>query len=183
MSEVSPFIVFDLETQKIFEDIGNRENLRALGLAVAVIYDSRSEIYKTYTEEQAAGLINDLESAPLIVGFNLVRFDYEVLSAYTDRPLTGIPTLDIHEEVYRHTGIRLSLEDLTSATLGLEKSASGLLAVRWFKDGRLDLVMEYCRRDVEITKALYEYGRDHGQVFYWDRARGSRRTIPVFWSR
>lgn len=177
------YLVFDLETQKLFDEVGGRENFRDLRLAVAVTYDSATDQYQSFTEEQVPNLIETLRRAPLVVGFNLLGFDYPVLAAYADQPLDGIPTLDMHREVERQLGFRLGLDALASATLGLEKSASGLLAVRWFKAGRLDLVTEYCRRDVEITKALYEYGRDHGQVFFWDKARSLRKPIPVSWTR
>lgn len=180
---MSQYLVFDLETQKLFEEVAGRENFQDLRLAVAVLYDSATDQYQSYTEDKVQELIAALRRAPLVVGFNLLGFDYQVLAAYTEQPFSDIPTLDMHREVERQLGFRLGLDALASATLGLEKSASGLLAVRWFKAGRLDLVIEYCRRDVEITKALYEYGRDHGQVFFWDKARGVRKPIPVSWPR
>jgi DEAD/DEAH box helicase domain-containing protein len=77
-------------------------------------------------------------------------------------------------------GFRLSLQTLAEGTLGVGKSADGLQAVRWFRQGELEKVIEYCRRDVEITRELYEFGREHGHVLYWDRT-GQMRKVHVHW--
>jgi len=181
VNELRKIIFFDLETQKTFQEVGGRHNLSRLGLAVAVTYDSSSGEYRSYTEDEAHELVNELAGADLVVGFNLKAFDYEVLQPYTDYPLHTIPTVDMLQDVYQELGFRLSLNSLAEATLGIRKSADGLQAVRWFRQGELDKVMEYCRRDVEVTRRLYEYGRERGYILYWDR-RGRMQRIFVNWS-
>jgi DEAD/DEAH box helicase domain-containing protein len=52
--------------------------------------------------------------------------------------------------------------------------------LRWWKEGKLLELAEYCCYDVKITKALHEYGRAHGEVFYLDRF-GQKRTVKVKW--
>jgi DEAD/DEAH box helicase domain-containing protein len=34
-------------------------------------------------------------------------------------------------------------------------------AIRWFKDGKLTEIAEYCCYDVKITKLVHEYGHWH----------------------
>jgi DEAD/DEAH box helicase domain-containing protein len=173
-------VCFDLETQKMFDEVGGRHNLDRLGLAVAVIYESVRGEYLAYTEDQARQLVEALSEADLVVGFNLVGFDYPVLQPYTDYPLQTLPTVDMLQHIHRVLGFRLPLNTLADATLGIGKSADGLQSVRWFREGELEKVIEYCQRDVEITWRLYEYGHQHGNVLYWDR-RGQMQKVLVNW--
>ena len=173
-------IFFDLETQRTFDEVGGRQNLSKLGLAVAVTCDSSRGEYQAYTEDQARELVKELAAAGLVVGFNLLSFDYEVLQPYTDYPLQTLPTVDMLRDIHQALGFRLPLQALAEATLGVGKSADGLQSVRWFRSGELDKVIEYCRRDVEITMKLYEYGRQRGHVLYWDR-QGRMRKVFVSW--
>ncbi|HEY75662.1 MAG TPA: helicase [Thermoflexia bacterium] len=176
----APLLVFDLETQRIASEVGGWSNIRALGLSVGVTYDPESDLYQVYTEPEVDRLIADLRAARLIVGYNLYRFDYEVLRAYTDDPLDDLPTVDMLRDLYQVLGWRPKLDDVVAATLGERKSADGLAAVRWFREGKLDQVIEYCKRDVEVTWRLYEFGRRNRYVAVHDRNWRLRR-IPVRW--
>ena len=69
---------------------------------------------------------------------------------------------------------------LAEANLGLGKSADGLTSLRWWRQGRQDLVESYCRRDVEITHRLWERGREQGYLLYKDR-EGRALRLPVGW--
>ncbi|MFQ5945024.1 MAG: ribonuclease H-like domain-containing protein [Anaerolineae bacterium] len=176
-------LTLDLETQRGLDEIQGREDLHRLGLAVAVIHDAATDEITDYQEHQADLLLKTLWQADLVVGYNLKGFDYPVLEGYSDRPLSSLPTLDLMEEIAARTGFRVGLDNVASATLGAEKSADGLQAIRWFRDGQLDRVIEYCRRDVEITRAVYDHGWENGHVLYWDRRRGARVPVPVAWRR
>ena len=180
MQQARRIIFFDLETQRTFDEVGGRHNLDRLGLAVAVTYDSCTDEYHAYTEDQAPELVDELAGADLVVGFNVLGFDYPVLRPYTGYPLETLPTVDMLRDVHLVLGFRLSLQALAEGTLGVGKSADGLQAVRWFRQGELEKVIEYCRRDVEITRALYEFGHEHGHVLYWDRT-GQMRKVHVHW--
>jgi len=116
----------------------------------------------------------------LVVGYNVLRFDYEVLRAYTDDPLSDLPTVDMLQDLYRTLGWRPKLDDVAAATLQERKSADGLQAVRWFRQGELNKVMAYCRRDVEVTYRVYEFGQRYGYVQYHDR-RWRAHRVPVKW--
>jgi DEAD/DEAH box helicase domain-containing protein len=173
-------LVFDLETQNTFDDVGGRAHIRRLRMSVGVTYDPDWNLYRAYTEEQASDLIAALRAADQVVGYNLYGFDYEVLQAYTRERLTFPPTVDMLLHLERALGWRPKLDDVVAATLGERKSGDGLDAVRWFRQGRLDLVTEYCKRDVEVTWKLYDFGRRHGYVHVLDR-RYSLRRVPVAW--
>jgi DEAD/DEAH box helicase domain-containing protein len=181
MNQERRIVFLDVETQRTFQEVGGRHCLSSLGLATAVTYDSVSGEYRSYAEDEVEELVEVLAGADLVVGFNVKSFDYEVLRPYTDYPLHTIPTADMLQDIYRELGFRLSLDSVAQATLGIGKSADGLQAVRWFREGELDKVIEYCQRDVEVTRRLYEYGCEKGYILYWDR-RGLMQKIFVNWS-
>jgi DEAD/DEAH box helicase domain-containing protein len=162
-------LVFDLETQRTFDDVGGRQNVRKLGLAAAVTHSSADGQFRHYTEETVAELIAALCAADLVVGFNVLNFDYEVLRAYTDKVLGTLPTVDMLDQIYKRLGFRVSLENVASATLGASKSGDGLQAVRWYREGRIQEILDYCQRDVDLTRRLYEFGKKNKYVNYRDR--------------
>lgn len=173
-------IVFDLETQHTADEVGGWRHIRDMGLAVAVTYNAAEDVYRDYTEQEVDGLIATLRGADLVVGYNVLRFDYEVLRSYTTERLDRIPTCDMLDDLYRTLGWRVSLDAVAAATLGETKSADGIQAVRWFRQGQLDKVIEYCRRDVEVTWKVYQFGRRNGYVKYRDR-RWRVHRVPVRW--
>jgi DEAD/DEAH box helicase domain-containing protein len=84
------------------------------------------------------------------------------------------------DHIHKRLGFRVSLDNLASATLGAKKSADGLQAVRWYKQGRIEEILDYCEQDVEVTMQLYEYGRKNKHVRFRDRSYRSR-TVAVSW--
>jgi DEAD/DEAH box helicase domain-containing protein len=169
-------LFFDVETRRSAAEVGGWSNISKMGLALAVVYDREKDEYRTYFEEDIDRLLVDLLTADLVVGFNIDRFDIEVLRGYTDKDLSRIKTLDMLLHIRNKLGFRLSLGHLAEATLGESKSADGMQSLQWFKEGRLDLIEKYCAKDVEITKRLYEFGREKGYVLYRDM---ERRLVKV----
>ena len=176
-------IYFDLETQKSASEVGGWSNIHLMKLAVAVTYSRKEDEYYVYLEKDVEKLIEQLKTADLIIGFNIKKFDFTVIAPYTSMSLQEfqrLPALDMLNDIYRKLGFRVSLDALASATLGETKSADGLQAVRWYKEGKIDLVIEYCKRDVEVTRKLHEYGCKYGHVSFVNR-RGSKQRIYVNW--
>ncbi len=173
-------IFFDLETQHSFQEVGGRENIKLLRVSVAVTFSTATNAFKAYTENDVPALIADLKAADRVIGFNVLQFDYPVLKYYTPERLSDLPTLDLLEDVYNKLGFRVGLDALVNATLGVNKSADGLAAIRWFREGQIDQLIAYCRDDVIITKRLFESGRDTGCVYFIDRD-GQKKKISVAW--
>jgi len=173
-------VYFDLETQKSAEEVGGWGNIAKMGMSVGVTCSSATGEYKIYGEKQVNDLIADLQRADLVVGFNNLRFDYEVLHGYTTLDLTQLPTLDMLVVLNETLGHRLSLDSIATATFGVEKTAEGLQAIQWFKEGKLAEIAEYCCYDVKITKLVHEYGVHHRQLHYTNRF-GKKLTVPVKW--
>jgi len=149
-----------------------------MGVAVAVTADLQTGEARVYTEGQMDDLVAELFSASCIIGFNLRRFDFQVLRGYRDADFSGLPTLDILEEVHASLGFRLSLNHLGQETLGAPKLADGLQSLAWWKAGEVGKVIEYCKADVEVTRRLFDFGKTHGFLLYRDY-QGRAVRLPV----
>jgi len=178
---VKNIVYFDLETQKSAEEVGGWDRIRDMRMSVGVTFSTARGTYQIYAEPQINTLIEELRRADLVVGFNVLRFDYEVLLGHN--PFfdpTQVPTLDMLVELQRTLPHRLSLDSIATATLGVEKTSEGMQAIRWFREGKLLEIAEYCCYDVKITKLVHEYGQSHRQLVFKDRF-GKRKVIPVAW--
>src|SRR3989338_1332007 len=174
-------LVLDLETQREFSEVEGRKP-ELLKVSVAGVYSYQENRYDAYLEaDLAATLAPRLQQAEVIIGFNIRRFDMPVIQPYLPFSVTTLPVLDIMEEVVKNLGHRVSLDSLAQATLGRGKSGSGLDALRWFKEGRFDLITKYCLDDVKLTKEVYDYGKEHGRLFVTSRFSDEKMTVPVFW--
>ena len=173
-------LYFDLETQKSAEEVGGWNHISRMGMSVGVTFSTATGDYRIYSEKQVDELIKDLQRADLIVGFNHLRFDYEVLHGYTTFDLRQLPTLDMMIELQTRLQHRLSLDSIATATFGVEKSAEGMQAIQWYREGKLLEIAEYCCYDVKLTRLVHEYGTQHRQLHYRNRF-GKKLSVPVNW--
>lgn len=173
-------VYFDLETKKSAQDVGGWGNIHKLGMSIGVTYSTAEQAYHIYAESQVNDLVNEILRADLVVGFNHVGFDYRVLQEYTLMDLTLSPHLDLMLDIQKVCQKRVSLDSVATATFGAEKTAEGLQAVEWYKQGKLFEIAEYCCYDVKITKLVHEFGMENKAVFYNDRF-GKLVKVPVSW--
>jgi len=173
-------MVLDLETQKSFDEVG-KDKFADLKVSVAGLYDSGTDSYSSFEEKELGKLEELLKKADLIIGFNVKRFDYAVLQPYLYTLLSGLPTLDLLEEINTVMGHRVSLQSLAIGTLNDKKSGKGLEAVRLFREGKMDELKSYCLDDVRLTKEIYEYGQKHGKVFFKSSYDFQIHEIPATW--
>ena len=178
-------LYFDLETQKSADDVGGWDKVHKMKLAVGVVWDSLEQKFFSYIDSEASQLVEKLKTADLVVGFNVAKFDYGVLQPYAtkmDFDLEEITTFDMLIDINKKLGHRLSLNHLAENTLNAKKSADGLVSLQWFKEGKIDKIIEYCKQDVEITRDLFLYGESHGYVKYSTRS-GVAKDLKVEWKR
>lgn len=164
------YTVFDLETKRSATEVGGWNAAAKMGVSVAVAYDSTLDDYITFLDYEMAGFVRYLKNQQLIIGFNIEGFDYQVLSAYTDVELHALPTFDLLQEVKKRLGYRLSLDHIAEHTLGQKKSADGLQALRWYRQGKLKELVRYCRKDVELTRNLFLYGLENNHLLFRNKA-------------
>jgi DEAD/DEAH box helicase domain-containing protein len=172
----------DLETQRLAAEVGGWQNTHLMRVSVAVLFDSLEDRFLVYEEDDIDALLARLEKANLIVGFNIKRFDYQVLSAYTSKPLELLPTFDVLEDVFKRLGFRLSLKHLAAETLDQEKTADGFQAVEWFRQGEMEKLTEYCRQDVAVTRDLFRFGLENGHLVFREKKENRRVRLSLDWN-
>jgi len=164
------YIVFDLETQNLFQEVGSNDPT-ALDISVGTVYDSHTDKYTTVTVDEIDQLWPIIEKADALVGYNSNHFDIPLLNKYYPGDLTQIKSIDLLEDIKKSLGRRLRLDSVAQATLGSKKSADGLQAVRWWKEGNIKDIKKYCEQDVKVTKEIFEYARKNGHVKFKDGHR------------
>ena len=124
---------------------------------------------------------DELRAADLVVGFNHVGFDLAVLQPYTmwDLPSQTV-NLDLLIDLEARLGHRLKLESVATASLGVGKTADGLEAIRWWREGKIMDIAKYCAYDVKVTKCVHEYALAHGLLKYDDKS-GRIAEVSVGW--
>jgi len=175
-------LFFDLETCRSSSEVGGwcPSSIARMGMAVGVVQEDESQAFYVYREGEAEKLVEHLQSARLVVGFNLYRFDYHVLRGCLGRSLPHIPTFDLLADLTDRLGHRVSLDSCVMATLGAKKPADGLQSLRWYREGRIDLVIDYCKQDVALTRQLFHFGCAHDSIRFRDKM-GRIRDVRVDW--
>ena len=180
-------VYFDLETQRSFNDVGGSSHLAKMGVSVACSYSTATGKYDLYGEDDLDRLVDLLRKADQVVGYNHLFFDYGVLEGYTVLDLEAqTVNLDMMIDLHGHTGRRIGLDKVASATLGTGKTAVGTDALKWWQQyknsGDSEVLMkiaEYCAYDVKVTKCVHEYGVEHGHIKYTDGP--GEQIVPVQW--
>lgn len=175
-------IVFDIETQNEFAEVGGRDYAHLLKVSVIGCYSYAQDKFLTFEEKEIPEFEKMLKEAALLIGFNTKFFDYAVLQPYLkELDLKSIPACDIMEDVTQILGHRLSLDSIAQATLGAQKSGDGLAAIRYFREGNMEALKKYCLDDVRLTRDIFEYGKKHGKLLYTSKYRPDSLSVPVRW--
>ena len=182
-------LYFDLETKYSADEVGGLGNIEDMGMSVGVIWDDSDNQFHVYIEHQIQEMVDHFYRADQIVGFNHVGFDYRVVAGvfhadthqrsqlYTK--LAGLNNFDMLFELKKLLGHRLKLESIARPTLGAGKSADGIQALKWYKEGKLDKIIEYCKVDVEVTRDLHRFALENGKLHY--DSKFGIKTVNVEW--
>ena len=175
------FLVVDVETKQLAEAVGGWKNFRALEVSVACAYDSKSKTMHSYLEKDLGELL-ELSKDRLLIGYNIVGFDIPVLEKYGFPPASELDVFDIMLDIQNVSSWRfVKLDRVATATLGSGKSAEGTMAVEWWKTGEVDKIIEYCKKDVEVTRDVFLHGLNQGFIKI-EKAEGPAQQFSVDWS-
>jgi len=85
------------------------------------------------------------------------------------------------KEVQGSIGRRIKLDSIAEGTLGKKKSADGRMAMVWWKEGNIKKLRDYCLKDVEITKLIFDHALAHNRLMY--KELGQKKEIKLDTSR
>lgn len=160
-------IVFDIETKNTFQDVGTKDPA-LLDISIVAIYNPETDEYISYTEDELKNLWSIIEKADALVGFNSDHFDIPLLNRYYPGNLFQVKSIDLMKTIQNSLGRRIGLDAVAQATLGTGKTAHGLQAIKWWRDGEIDKIRKYCIDDVKVTKQLFEYMKENKKIKYKD---------------
>jgi len=180
MENITPYkLVIDIETSNSFADVGGHKNLAQLNTSFVGVYSYNKNEYLSFYEDGLEKLGPLLQKAGLVIGFALNRFDIPVLDKHFSFNLFALPRLDILEEIELSSGIRISLNILAKANLGIGKTGHGLEAITLYKEGRLQELRDYCLMDVRLTKELYDLVKRQGYLIIPDKITDEPQKIAL----
>lgn len=171
------YIVFDIETKNTFNDVLS-ENPADLDLSVLSIYtnwDNKTQSFEDFELDKALSIF---KQADFMVGFNSNHFDIPILNKYFNQGLNGVKSIDLLEEIKKVIGKRIKLDNVAKSTLGISKSGNGLDAIKWWNEGKIEKIKEYCEQDVLVTKQVFEYVLLNKKLYANDKL-GKKVEIPI----
>ncbi len=182
---MSKTLVVDIESQKLFSDVGSRDNTHLLGTACACVYDYEADRYRTYDHTELDELRRSLESADQIVWFAGDRFDapviYNLANSQMPKVLVG-KTRDLYRIIcvaagrnpnYGNRGYGLGA--ICEATLGRGKTDDGKLAPEMWRTAQWGRLFRYCLDDVSLCRDLNNHMLREGYVI---GPKGVRIEVP-----
>ncbi len=168
-------VFFDVETKKTFDEVGGffpeQLGISFVGVCVRDSGSSAGEMLGFF-EQDLPKLFPLLEQADVLIGFNSINFDLPALRPYYHGDLDKLPHLDLLVRFKDATGHRVKLDSIAQETLGTGKSGDGLDAIKYYREGRLEELKQYCLQDVAVTRDIYDFGVKKGSVKYknkWNR--------------
>ena len=170
------YIVFDLETQNYFSDVGSNDPAN-LDISVACFYDSATDKYTALSIDELSQAWPIIEQADALVGYNSNHFDIPLLNKYYPGDLSKIKSIDLMREVQTVLGRRLKLDTVGEATLNKNKSGHGLDAIEWWRNGEIEKIIQYCIEDVRLTRNLYDFAKKNGLLKY--KELGATKEIKL----
>jgi DEAD/DEAH box helicase domain-containing protein len=171
-------LVLDLETKHTFRDFSDHKKL---GISVCAVYDYATGLGTVFEEKELPQMYKLLENCSYIVGYNIRSFDLPVLQAYYPGDITQFKTCDLMDDVREKIGRRLALNDLAYATLNKKKSGHGLMAIDYYREGKMKELKSYCMDDVLITKDLFEFGIKNKEIYYINEV--GKLAVQVDWEK
>ena len=161
------YIVFDVEVKQISEETHDYD-LKSLGVSYMAYYRSDTDKIDGFFDEDVPKFKALMDEAELVIGYNIIGFDFPVLEGYFPVNLPAHRVCDLYKVIHEQHKIHLKLDNLTTATFGAGKIAHGLDAIRFYREGKLDKLKEYCDMDVKLTADLYKFIKENGYCYYTD---------------
>lgn len=156
-------LYLDVISLRTAEEVGGfgRAATRRRGVAVAATLSSTGQ-FQQWRAADCGKLVEHLRSALLVVGYDCINFDYELIRGHASfrRP----KTLDLLQIIQEILGHRTSLENVARATLGRAGLAGGKALDKAWREGDSERVARALRRNLNVMRRLHEHVGAHGWI-------------------
>lgn len=173
--------VYDLECKVSPYECGGWKDYKGMGISSGVVwYSWRGGQFGTtevYSGDQVDQLAARLEEADVVVSFNGLTFDNNLLSAVLGRSIRIKANCDLMARVEAAIGKRPKLDALAEATLGEGKCGHGQHAPQLARAGRWAELHTYNIRDVMLTLRLFWFAKENGYLLWM--LDGELLRIPI----
>ncbi len=200
-------VVVDVEIQKTIEQTpGGWDATDMLGVAVACVWEYRTQRMRVYGPEDVDVLRERLLRADRISGFNIFNFDFPVIwgvakQSWLDRGPPGMEsdrvrtlrnkllskTDDMLRRIWQSKGLNpdrfdpkthggVGLDAVAEGTLNARKIGYGGDAPKWYQQGLIQKVANYCADDVAIERDLTDFVDRYGYAI----ANNKGLAIPAW---
>jgi len=176
-------LVYDLETLRGVPDrrrprlagieyCQGWEDYAGMGIAVVCAYDFLTGRYRVFEADNLAEFVELLAARALLVSYNGLRFDNNVIAASTGAVIDPDRCYDVLAMLKQAKGVPangahapgLSLDGVAQANFGIAKSFNGALAPVYWQRGQRGIVVDYCLEDVRLTRGLFERVVQRGEL-------------------
>ena len=183
-------VVVDVEIQKTIEETpGGWDATDKLGVAVACVWEYKTARMRVYGPDDVDALRERLLAADRISGYNIWNFDFPVIwgidkPTWMNGPGESLSikyalkpkcndilrriwqSLGFNPDVYSKGMGNAKLDDIAGATIGARKIGYGGDAPKWYQQGLIQKVVNYCADDVAIERDLTDFVDRYGYVIH-----------------
>jgi DEAD/DEAH box helicase domain-containing protein len=184
-------VVVDVEIQKTIEETpGGWEATDKLGVAVACLWEHKTERMRVYGPDDVPALKERLLKADRISGYNIWKFDFPVIWGLPNRGRVDelrSKTNDLLLRIWSALGLNLEtftgahkgwgLDVVAGSTLNARKIGYGGDAPKWYQAGLIQKVVNYCSDDVALERDLAEFIDKYGYVL--NDVKGSLKKVEI----
>lgn len=172
-------IIYDLEIQNLIPPKSGERlpdlkycegwtDYFGMKLACLCLYDAVRAEYHVFDEFQFDEIRTRFTKTDLIVGFNILKFDNNVLAAFDVKIQPG-KCYDLLLEIAKAAGTPndfsgLSLGAICKTNFNIAKTGNGADAPKLYQFGNYGELFNYCLADVRLTKKVYDRIIETGHI-------------------
>lgn len=159
-------IVYDIELANDPKAIGGWDAYDKMEISCIGTYDYETDQYRIFQHDEIGECIEFLHSSKMIIGFNNVGFDDNVMKA-RGLKVGKVKSFDILREIWKAKGLDpdntspmthggTGLDRTSTLTFGNRKSGQGAHAIKLWEERKVGELYSYCLNDVRLTKKLMD---------------------------
>jgi DEAD/DEAH box helicase domain-containing protein len=166
------YLIFDHEAKVI------AHNFLDNGISYLAYFRSDTNELSGLFEDELEKFLDLVDKCDELIGYNILGYDIPVFEKYFSLNLKNKTIIDIFKLIVDQHKVYLKLDNITNTTFNESKIAHGLDAVRFYKEGKLDKLKEYCDMDVKLTNDLYLFIKENGYFYYTD-GLGNKNKLEI----